>query len=299
MFHDSLKNTFDSHYPKRVSYILTTKDRADFLDNALTQYRKLLGPNDEMIVIDGGSRDRTPEVIEKHKDIVDVFVSEPDVNSFHAQNKGHLLARGKYQKQIGDDEVYHPEAIEKAIQVMEEHSEIDMLICGGTKERNGKTYPICVPSGVGYGKSAEDIFRYSGASGVAHLIRTSSLAKYGFIPVAGGGDIEFVLQFIHRGATVRFCRVNTYHHPVFEHSVTVKNAARTHSILCGLAKKYCSRGFYYQYSITTGLRKYPRLNHAAKRILNVLRRTGIIRENKIAKQKKYAREATVWDGNFS
>ena len=86
---------FSAYYPKRLSYILTTKHRADFLDNALTEYRKLLGPNDEMIVIDGGSRDRTREVIEKHKDIVDCFISEPDINSFHAQNKGHFLARGK------------------------------------------------------------------------------------------------------------------------------------------------------------------------------------------------------------
>lgn len=289
---DSQKYSFNSCYSKRVSYILTTKDRADFLDNALTQYRKLLGPNDEMIVIDGGSRDRTPDVIEKHKDIVDLFVSEPDINSFHAQNKGHLLARGKYQKQIGDDEVYHPEAIEKAIRVMEEHPEIDMLISGGTKERNGKTYPVCVPLGVGYGKSAEDIFRYSGASGVAHLIRTASLAKYGLMPVVGGADIEFVLQFIHRGATVKFCRVNSYHHPVFEHSVTVKNAARTPAILCELAKKYCSRAFYYQYFITTGLRKYPRLNHAAKRMLNMLRRIGVLHKNQSAKQQ-------IWDGKFS
>lgn len=281
-----------------MSYILTTKDRADFLDNALTQYRKLLGPNDEMIIIDGGSRDRTRDVVEKHKDIISAFVSEQDINSFHAQNKGHLLARGKYQKQIGDDEVYHSEGIEKAIQVMEEHQEIDMLICGGTKERRGKTYPMCVPAGVGYGNCPEDIFRYKGASGVAHLMRSSSLAKYGLMPIGGGGDIEFVLQFIRRGATVRFCRVNMYHHPVFDHSVTVKNAWRTNQILCSLAKEYCSRRFYFRFFMRTYLMRYPRINHAAKIFLSFLRKLGIAKMAAFARHPRYAHEA-VWDGVLS
>src|SRR5712692_3457942 len=95
----------------RVSYILTTRNRAPFLDKALANVREYITPEDELIVIDGASTDDTAEVIEKHGDIVSVFQSEPDYGEAHGFNKGILLSRGQIIKILSDDDYLYPDAV--------------------------------------------------------------------------------------------------------------------------------------------------------------------------------------------
>ena len=52
--------------------------------------------NFEYIVIDGGSNDGSKEIIEKHKDDIDYWVSEPDKGIYNAMNKGIKAAKGEY-----------------------------------------------------------------------------------------------------------------------------------------------------------------------------------------------------------
>ncbi len=63
---------------------------ADALDSVLAQ----TGADFELIVIDGGSTDGTPAVLERYADRLAVFVSEPDGGIYDALNKGILRASG-------------------------------------------------------------------------------------------------------------------------------------------------------------------------------------------------------------
>lgn len=119
----------------RVSYIITTRNRARFLDKALENVREFTTAEDEVIIMDGGSTDETSEVIRKHEDIVTLFVSEPDYGEAHGFNKGILESRGRYIKVITDDDYFFPEAMKQCIAVMEEHPELDAVICGGEEHR--------------------------------------------------------------------------------------------------------------------------------------------------------------------
>jgi len=53
-------------------------------------------PNFEYIIIDGGSSDRTLEIIQKYNDKIDYWVSEPDNGIYEAMNKGLSLAAGSW-----------------------------------------------------------------------------------------------------------------------------------------------------------------------------------------------------------
>lgn len=50
----------------------------------------------EYVVIDGGSKDGTKELVAVYDEYVDVFVSEPDHGIFDAMNKGLKLAKGSF-----------------------------------------------------------------------------------------------------------------------------------------------------------------------------------------------------------
>ncbi|MBU4317175.1 MAG: glycosyltransferase [Proteobacteria bacterium] len=52
--------------------------------------------NVEYIIIDGGSSDRTCEEIDRFKDGINYFVSEPDKGIYHAMNKGLSKASGDF-----------------------------------------------------------------------------------------------------------------------------------------------------------------------------------------------------------
>ena len=52
--------------------------------------------NIEYIIIDGGSTDKTVDIIKKHDDKISYWVSEPDDGIYDAMNKGLQIANGEY-----------------------------------------------------------------------------------------------------------------------------------------------------------------------------------------------------------
>lgn len=222
MKEQGLIQTFESVSPRRVSYILMTKNRARYLEKAMLLLRNLKKSNDEFIVVDGLSEDDTRDVISAHRDVVDIFISECDLSEGHALNKGILVSRGRYIKQVNDDDVIYADAMERAIQVMEKNPEVDILLCGGTKQRDKQYFTVWLPPGLDYGKRIEDPLRYGGC-GVGMVIRKNVFPKVGLMnPKAVALDLDFLTQCISRGASVRFCRINLYHHPIWAHSGTIK-----------------------------------------------------------------------------
>jgi glycosyltransferase involved in cell wall biosynthesis len=50
----------------------------------------------EYIIIDGGSKDGSVDIIKENNDNIDYWISEPDKGVYNAMNKGILVAKGEY-----------------------------------------------------------------------------------------------------------------------------------------------------------------------------------------------------------
>lgn len=318
-------DTFDSYCPKRVSYILATRNHADKLDEALKRCREFIKPEDELIIMDGVSIDHTKEVVNKYSDIVTAFISEPDKHPIYASrdweggpikdpinalNKGILLARGKYIKFLADDDVYYPEAVGKAIQVLENNDKIDLLICGGRRERFGRIEYVYIPPGTGYGKSAKDAFKYS-RCGIGQFYRRKSLAKVGLHPPTvfdencnvTHPDIEHVLRFISGGLEVKFCRINLFYAPWSHFGEYSSDAGKfvtfsTQKYWQDAAKRYTSPSFYLSYVFKNKIRKTP-LFQRLYFLCKIIRRKI---KNPVLKRllgKKTSSCEIIWDDGFS
>lgn len=66
----------------------------------------------EYIIIDGGSTDKTCEIIKKYSDDINIFISEPDNGAYDAMNKGINLASGDIIGIINSDDWYNNGAIQ-------------------------------------------------------------------------------------------------------------------------------------------------------------------------------------------
>ena len=118
-------------------------------------------------------------------------------------------AKAEIVRNCADDDDYNlPDSV-KAVEVMEAHPEIDVMVTGGVKTNAGA---MCVPRGARYGEALSDVAHY-GACGSGLFMRSEAVRKYGLLDYDGRLIDNFiVLRAIESGATVRFCRLDTYRH---------------------------------------------------------------------------------------
>ena len=60
----------------------------------------------EYIVVDGGSKDATLDIVAKYKELVSKSVSEPDKGLYDAMNKGIKMATGDLVGILNSDDIF-------------------------------------------------------------------------------------------------------------------------------------------------------------------------------------------------
>jgi len=81
----------------------------------------------EYIIIDGGSKDNTLEIIEKYKDKISKVVSEPDKGIYDGMNKGIKLATGEIVGILNSDDLYFDEFVIGKVAKAFKENDIDCL----------------------------------------------------------------------------------------------------------------------------------------------------------------------------
>ena len=211
--------------PIRTSYVLTTRNRAVFLQRALENAREFMTPRDELIVIDAASTDSTGAVVEENRDLVSVFLSERDSGEAEGLNKGMLLARGEFIKFLTDDDYFYPDAMRLAMGTLEAHPDVDVLLCGGeafnSDPASGKLRLVryqYLPEGRSLRDDPYTVWRHV-TCGIGLILRRRVLPRLGLLDTTFHAvDLDYLARLVTSGVEFRYLDVKLWRHVNYPHS---------------------------------------------------------------------------------
>jgi len=94
-----------------ISIVTATYNAESCLENLIMSIILQKEKNIEFIIIDGNSNDKTLDIIRKHEQYIDYWLSEPDEGIYDAWNKGIKVANGEWVMFLGADDILLPGAI--------------------------------------------------------------------------------------------------------------------------------------------------------------------------------------------
>jgi glycosyltransferase involved in cell wall biosynthesis len=197
-----------------LSVITPARDMARYLPETLDSVAALVAPH-EHVVIDGGSRDGTVELLEGRADPDLHWTSEPDSGQTEAVNKGLGRARGELLAWLNADDAYVTEAVDRALEYLDRNPET-MAIYGGINyvDEAGRIFRTLAP-----GKFSWRRYLYLGSflPTPTVIFRRRLLARAPSLNEAykDAADYDFYLRLL-RGAPVDLIDeplVNFRYHP--------------------------------------------------------------------------------------
>ncbi len=111
----------------RISIVTPSFNQADLLDRTIRSVLEQGYPNLEYIVQDGGSSDRTVEVLGRFDGRLHHWESAPDNGQADAINRGFAHTTGEIMAYLNSDDLFLPGALNYVAQYFQEHPEVHVV----------------------------------------------------------------------------------------------------------------------------------------------------------------------------
>jgi glycosyltransferase involved in cell wall biosynthesis len=121
---------------RTVSVIIPAWNRARELRNAIDSALAQTAPPAEIVVVDDGSTDNTPEVLASYGDAIRV-VRQDNLGVAAARNAGIAIARGELLAFLDSDDVWLPRKLELQLARFDAEPELGLVHCGAHFEGAG------------------------------------------------------------------------------------------------------------------------------------------------------------------
>lgn len=175
-----------------ISIVTAVFNGEKYLEETIQSVINQTNDNVEYIIIDGGSTDRTLDIIKRYEDKIDHWISEPDDGIYDAWNKGISLARGSWIGFLGADDIYMEDALLNYAEKISEDANIEyistqVVLCDEFKQK------IRV---FGSQWNWDDFSKYMNVAHVGSLHKISLYEKYGLYDLSFKmcGDYELLLR---------------------------------------------------------------------------------------------------------
>lgn len=170
----------------RVSTIIPAYNAARYVGAAIESALAQTYTDNEIIVVDDGSSDDTPRVLESYGSRI-TFLRQPNAGVSAARNKALSVASGELIAYLDADDMWHPEKLEKQVEFLDAHprcgivhTDVDVIDAEGrvVTPAFNRTTGREVPSG----RCMMDLLRRS------HVQLLTVMARHEAVRAAGGFD---------------------------------------------------------------------------------------------------------------
>jgi len=127
MIINSLNKKERDSFPK-ITIITPSYNQGQYIEQTILSVLNQNYPNLEYIIIDGGSKDNSVEIIKKYADKLTYWVSEPDKGQSDAINKGLRLATGDIINWLNSDDYHEPHTLHTIAKAFTKPNV--MVVCG-------------------------------------------------------------------------------------------------------------------------------------------------------------------------
>ena len=110
----------------KISVITPSYNSASYIETAILSVLRQGYDNFEHIIVDGGSRDGSVEILEKYKHLI--WVSEPDKGQSDAMNKGFQMSRGDLIVYLNADDYFAKDAFSEVLQAFKSDEKADVIV---------------------------------------------------------------------------------------------------------------------------------------------------------------------------
>ena len=136
IFLEGGKRSINKKYNPKFSIITVVLNNEKFLEETINSVISQKFKDFEYIIIDGGSKDKTLQIINKYKNYIDYYVSQKDKGIYDAFNKGMSVTFGQYVVIINSDDVFTENALEIIDKYTQEFPNKDFIF-GSVKKHWG------------------------------------------------------------------------------------------------------------------------------------------------------------------
>ncbi len=105
----------------RITIVIPSFNQGRFLEETIRSVLLQAYPGLELIVIDGGSKDSSVEILRRYEPWLSFWTSESDRGQSDAINKGFARATGEIITFLASDDVYEPGTLHDAARQLREH----------------------------------------------------------------------------------------------------------------------------------------------------------------------------------
>ena len=111
---------------KLFSIITVVLNNEDFIEDTIKSviYQNV---DFEYIIVDGGSTDKTLEIIKKYEDKLDLWISEKDFGIYHAMNKGIIFSNADFIGMINSGDTYNIDSLNVIKRYVKKDLNIDFI----------------------------------------------------------------------------------------------------------------------------------------------------------------------------
>ena len=172
----------------KLSIITVSYNAGDSISRTLTSVRRNKTEDIEYIVIDGGSKDCTLDILNKNRDIIDILISEKDEGIYDALNKGIKISNGDYIMLLAADDELLDGALLNVFQSLKHNTDI---WCGSIIQKNAYGYFMEISN-----PDLSELLYHCSLKNPASIFRREVFEKYGFYDTRWkcDGDRELFLR---------------------------------------------------------------------------------------------------------